>query len=136
MTIDDNWRIRISWKQICIMYDCQICKVNTWVLSNGSHFKTQNWSFIGHHLCSWNAKMKICCKFFIGGNFHDVRIICMLGHIDIKIKHKYLKLNSPLQKRKGIFKSFTQRVDIIIVISANGGMLVMYINFILYLNEN
>jgi len=72
-----------------------------------------------------NAKMKICCKFFIGGNFHDVRIICMLGHIDIKIEHKYLKLNSPLQKRKGIFKSFTQRMDIIIVISANGGMLVM-----------
>ncbi len=59
----------------------------------------------------------------------------MLGHIDLKIKHKYLKLNSPLQKWRGIFKSFAQRMDIIIVISANGGMLVMYISFILYLNE-
>jgi len=60
----------------------------------------------------------------------------MLGHIDLKIKYKYLKLNSPLEKWKGILKSFTQRVDIIIVISANGGMLVMYTSFILYLNEN
>ncbi len=41
MTIDENWHVHISWKQICIMYDCQICKVNTSVLSNGSHFKTQ-----------------------------------------------------------------------------------------------
>jgi hypothetical protein len=64
-----------------------------------------------------------------------VRILCILGHIDFKIKHKYLKLNTPLQRWKGIFKSFIHRVDIIIVISANGGMLVMYICFILYLNE-
>jgi hypothetical protein len=82
-----------------------------------------------------NAKKKICCKFSIGGNFHDVKIICILGHIDFKIKHKYLKLNTPLQRWKGILKSFIQIVDIVIVISANGGMLVMYINFILYLNE-
>jgi hypothetical protein len=46
-----------------------------------------------------------------------------------------MKLNTPLQIWKSIFKSFIQRVDIIIVISANGGMIVMYISFILYINE-
>lgn len=44
-----------------------------------------------------------------------------------------------MQKRKfvgkGIWESFTTKMDIVIVISANGGMLVMYISFILYLNE-